>query len=85
MAEKYGDVDLGIIIERLEHLFARIYPEARDISVDVKGVDFAKGLSDPYTAKSGGETDVVADWVDRMSFTLMIQIDHRKRGDHGKL
>jgi hypothetical protein len=74
-SEKHGDVDLGILIGRLEHLFARIYPDARDISVVVEGVDFAKGLSDPYVDNSGEVSDVVADYVDRMNYSLKIPVN----------
>jgi hypothetical protein len=80
MADKYGDVDLGIIIREVEKVFARSYPDARDISMVVEGVDFAKGLSDPYTDKSGGDVDVVADYVDRMNFRLRIIVNHKRRG-----
>lgn len=82
MSEKHGDVDLGVLIGRLEELFAGIYPEARDVEVKVEGVDFAKGLSDPYLDDSGGVPHVVAAFKDRMNFRLRIIIDHKKGGNN---
>ena len=80
MSGIHGDVDLGRLIKKLENLFKRIYPGARDISVVVEGVDFAKGLSDPYMDNFGEVSDMVADYVDRMNFRLKITVNHKKGG-----